>query len=166
MVDDLREKKLKQEQAAREARIKARNAEKLRLKKLREQFRADGVIRAADARIAADEIKKRKLLEVKREASERTQMCLAEADQKVVDILGLHLHKERSGASPRWLYLSAPAGHDERGYAEDGASSPSSTRKGSPSAAPVDPFEEGGRRSTISLFPICHHLRGAEAEAS
>ena len=49
MVDDLREKKLKQEQAAREARIRARNAEKLRLKKLREQFRADGVIRAADA---------------------------------------------------------------------------------------------------------------------
>ena len=44
-----------------------------------EQFRADGVIRAADARIAADEIK-RKLLEVARGQS--GQMCLARADQR------------------------------------------------------------------------------------
>ena len=95
MVDDLREKKLKQEQAARGARIRARNAEKLRLKKLREQFRADGVIRAADARIAADEIQKRKVLEVKH-SFEPDAHALAEADQKVVDeYWGFHLHKER-----------------------------------------------------------------------
>jgi len=151
MVDDLREKKLKQEQAAREARIRARNAEKLRLKKLREQFRADGVIRAADARIASDEIKKRKLLEVKREASERTQMCLAEADQKIVDeYWGFHLHKEREwrlAEMARLIYQLRLDTTNEvmrktesiRPFFADEVE-----RKKPPSAAPVDPFEGRG----------------------
>mmetsp|Transcript_9575 Transcript_9575/g.28075 ORF Transcript_9575/g.28075 Transcript_9575/m.28075 type:complete len:158 (+) Transcript_9575:325-798(+) len=151
MVDDLREKKLKQEQAAREARIRARNAEKLRLKKLREQFRADGVIRAADARIAADEIQKRKVLEVKREASERTQMCLAEADQKVVDeYWGFHLHKEREwrlAEMARLIYQLRLDTTNEvmrktesvKPFFEDEVE-----RKKPPSAAPVDPFEGRG----------------------
>ena len=60
-------------------------------------------ISGAPTRIAADEIKKRKLLEVKRERRKDPDVP-AEADQKVVgEYWGFHLHKEKEGASPRWL---------------------------------------------------------------
>ena len=96
-------------------------------------------------------MKKRKLLEVKREASERTQMCLAEADQKVVDeYWGFHLHKEREwrlAEMARLIYQLRLDTTNEvmrktesvKPFFEDEVE-----RKKPPSAAPVDPFEGRG----------------------
>lgn len=147
MVDDLKDKKLKQEQAAREARIKARDAEKLRLNKLRAEFRKDGMKRAADARKALDAVKRRRALGPKREAAERTQMSCQEADQKRVDMYwGIHLNYDRISRleeMARLVYQMKLEVTNEvmrktesiRPFYLD-----EKERKRPPSAAPVDPF--------------------------
>lgn len=92
----MREKRLNQEQAAREARIRAREEEKERLRRLREALRLDGARRAADARAAKRAVAAAKAREEKREARERTAMTLQEADQTAVDrFWGLQLHNDR-----------------------------------------------------------------------
>ena len=153
MVDDLKDKKLKQEQAAREARIRARDAEKLRLNWLRAEFRKDGMKRVADARKALDAVKRRQALGPKREAAERTQMSCQEADQKRVDMYwGIHLNYDRISRleeMARLVYQMKLEVTNEvmrktesiRPFYLD-----EKERKRPPSAAPVDPF--AGRSPT------------------
>ena len=96
MVDDIREKRLNQEKLLREERIRVREAEKHRLRLLRDELRVDGANRAADARRALRAMREAKKWELKREANERTQMTLQEADQCAVDkFWGLYLKHER-----------------------------------------------------------------------